>query len=110
MEDVPTPKDLRGAGAVAQTLAYVVGLAGIVAGTVLFQSDEPWTAVAVWVVTFAAGALLMIASFLVRSMAALLARIARIESDVSVLVSDRGRTSAYGNDAGGEPDPWRRHA
>lgn len=105
MERVPTPKDLRGAAAVAQTLAYAVGLAGVVAGGLLFGDGETAFAVIVWVVTFAAGALLMIAAFLTRAIAALLGRIARIESDVAVLVADAGRDRT----AEPERDPWTGH-
>lgn len=90
MEEVPSPKDLRGAGGVAHALAYVTGVAGIVAGAVVLRQGEVVLAVAVWVVTFAAGAMLMIAALLARAMSGLLVRLARIESDVSVLVADRG--------------------
>ncbi len=86
MNDAPDPKDLRGAAAVARTLAYAVGLAGIVAGAVVYQQDEVPIAVAVWMVTFAVGALLMIAAFLLQAMTSVLARMAAIESDLRVLV------------------------
>lgn len=93
MDEVPSPEDLRGAGAVAQTLAYVTGLAGVVAGAVILQQGDTMLAVAVWVLTFSAGAVLMIAALLVRAMSGLLARVTRIESDLSVVVSDRSRTT-----------------
>lgn len=106
MERIPSPKDLRGAAAVAQSLAYVVGLAGVVAGGLLLRDGETAFAVIVWVMTFAAGAVLMIAAFLTRAIAALLGRIARIESDVTVLVADARREHAPQ-----EPghDPWRHY-
>ncbi|MDP9022992.1 MAG: hypothetical protein M3N57_09945 [Actinomycetota bacterium] len=101
MEGVPSPKDLRGAAAVAQTLAYAAGIAGVVAGGLLYRGGETAFAVVAWVVTFATGAILMIAAFLARGMAALLARIGRIEQDVATFVSRGGD---------GEPvprrDPW----
>lgn len=100
MDEVPSPKDLRGAGAVAQSLAYVVGLAGVVAGGLLFQRGESVLGVAVIVLTFAVGALMMVAAFLVRGMAGLLARLAQIEGDVRVLIHDRARP---------EHDPWAGH-
>lgn len=90
MDEAPSPKDLRGAAAVAQSLAYVVGLAGVVAGGLLYLRDETALAVVAWAVTFAVGAMMMIASFLARGMAALLARMAALESDVRVLVGRGG--------------------
>ena len=89
MERIPTPKDMRGAASVAVSLAYVTGLAGIVAGAVVFQRGEPVLGVVVWIMTFTMGAALMIASYLVRGLAAVLAHLARLESDVNVLLSDR---------------------
>lgn len=106
MDRVPSPKDLNGAAAVAQTLAYVGGLAGIVAGTILYLDEELALAVVAWILTFAIGAMLMIASFLVRAMAALLAHVARVESDVQVLVADRSRREPLDIDR--DRDPWTR--
>lgn len=91
MDEVPSPRDLRGAGAVAHSLAYVVGLAGVVAGGMLFQRGESALGVIVIVLTFAVGALMMVAAFLVRGMAGLLARITHVESDMRLLVADRAR-------------------
>lgn len=105
MDRIPTPKDLRGAGAVAVSLAYVSGVAGIIAGALLFREGQTAFAVVAWALTFAAGAILMIASFLVRGLAALLARQARLESDVGVLLADAARERGYEPDR----DPWSRH-
>lgn len=105
MERVPTPKDLRGAAAVAQSLAYVVGLAGVVAGGLVLRDGQVALAAVLWVLTFAGGAVLMIAAFLTRAMAALMGRIARIEADVAQLVADTGRDRAVD----GGRDPWARH-
>lgn len=90
MERVPTPKDMQGAASMAVSLAYASGLAGVIAGAVVFQRGETVLGVVVLVVTFAIGAALMIASYLVRGLAAVLAHIARLESDVRVLMGDRG--------------------
>lgn len=104
MERIPSPKDLRGAATAAQTLTYVTGLAGVVAGAILYGNGETAFAVVAWVLTFAAGAILMIAAFLARGMAALLARIARIEQDIATFVSrDRPDDRARGPDR----DPWQ---
>lgn len=92
MDDrVPTPKDMRGAAGVAVSLAYASGLAGVIAGAVVFQRGEAILGVILWVVTFAIGAALMIASYLVRALAAVLAHLTRLESDVRILLGDRGR-------------------
>lgn len=97
----PDPKDLRGAAAVARTLAYAAGLAGVVAGGILYQQGEVPFAVAIWVLTFAVGALLMIAAFLLQAMTVLLARVAAMEQDLRVLV---GREQRPVERSG--PDTW----
>lgn len=89
MDHEPTPKDLRGAAAVAQSLAYVSGLAGVIAGALVYRDGEVALAVVLWVLTFAAGALTMIAAFLARGLASLLARLTKLDSDVQVLLRDR---------------------
>lgn len=79
----PRPKDLRGAANVARALAYVLGLVGVVAGAVVYRSlGNVALAVVVWVITFAAGAVLMIAAFLCDGLAALLARTASLEQEL----------------------------
>lgn len=65
------------------------------AGGILYQQGEVPFAVAIWVLTFAVGALLMIAAFLLQAMAVLLARVAAIEQDVRVLLG-RGRAPDEG--------------
>lgn len=101
--DIPTPKDMRGAASVAVSLAYATGLAGVVAGAVLFQRGETTIGLVVIVVTFAVGAALMIASYLVRGLAAVLARLDLIESDVRVILADRAPGSRHRDDA---DHPW----
>jgi sulfite exporter TauE/SafE len=88
--ELPDAKALRGAAGVARTLAYAIGLVGAVAGTVLYQQNELAFAVAIWVLTFAMGALLMICSFLLLAVSGLLARVTAIESDLHVLVGRQG--------------------
>ncbi|MFN2556703.1 MAG: hypothetical protein ABR592_07490 [Nitriliruptorales bacterium] len=105
MERIPSPKDLRGAAALAQTLAYVAGLAGVVAGALIYRDGQTAFAVVAWVLSFAAGAILMIAAFLTRAVAALLGRVARIEQDIAVLVAHRGSAESERH----ESDPWARH-
>lgn len=103
---MPSPRELRGAAAVAQSLAYVTGLAGVVAGGLLFRQGEEAFAVVVWALTFAAGAVLMISAFLTRAVAALLGRVARIESDVAVLLADRDVDPVQREQ---RRDPWKGH-
>jgi hypothetical protein len=103
VERVPTPRDLSGAAVVAQSLAYTAGIAGVIAGALLYRDGETPFAIVVWVLTFAVGAILMIAAFLARGMSALLGRLARIEQDVgAVLARDRPEPEP-------ERDPWARH-
>lgn len=90
MATAPDPKDLRGAAAVARTLAYAAGLAGVVAGGLVYQQGEVPFAIAIWILTFAVGALLMIAGFLLQAMTSLLARVTAIEQDVRLLVGRSG--------------------
>jgi sulfite exporter TauE/SafE len=90
MDGVPDAKALRGAAAVARTLAYAIGLVGVIAGGVLYQQAEVAFAMAIWVLTFAMGALLMICAFLLLAVSGLLARISAIESDLHVLVGRTG--------------------
>jgi sulfite exporter TauE/SafE len=107
MERIPSPKDLRGAASVAQSLAYAAGIAGILAGALLYRDGELAFAVVAWVLAFAAGAILIIAAFLARGMAALLARIARMEQDLSQLLADRsGREPTEPRDPWGHQPPY----
>ncbi|MFT5223050.1 MAG: hypothetical protein ACI867_001360 [Glaciecola sp.] len=108
IDRVPGPKELRGAAAVATSLAYVVGLAGVVAGGLILGEDNLAVATVIWVLTFAAGAALMIAAMVVRAIASLLARQAMLEQDVRTLVGDRARDRERpeeGESWGHQP-PW----
>ncbi len=74
----------------------------MVAGGILYQQGEVPFAVAIWVLTFAVGALLMIAAFLLQAMTVVLAHLSSLEQDVRVLVGRRGPDP--GNDEG--PHHW----
>ena len=108
MDRVPSPKDLRGAANVARTLAYVVGLVGVVAGAVVQRGGNTPLAVALWVITFAGGAVLMIAGFLCDGLAALLARTAAIEQQLAALRSPAApqHPTPPDDDWSGHPNPW----
>lgn len=77
----------------------MLGLVGVVAGAVVYRSGGgTGPAVVVWVVTFAAGAVLMIAAFLCDGLGALLARTAAIEQEL--------RTVTRRDDG---DEPWSGH-
>lgn len=102
---VPSPRDLRGAANVARTLAYVVGLVGVVGGGIVHRSGSASLALAIWVITFAGGAVLMIAGFLCDGLATLLARTAAIEQRLAALQRpDPGEADRDGWQ--GHPNPW----
>ncbi len=86
----------------ARSLAYVVGLVGVIGGVVVYRSGGVPLAVAVWVITFAGGAVLMIAGFLCDGLAALLARTAAIEQQLS----GRRGIDDTPDDWQGHPNPW----
>ena len=101
----PRPKDLRGAANVARALAYVVGLVGVVAGAVVYRSlGNVALAVVVWVITFAAGAVLMIAAFLCDGLAALLARTASLEQELRTVTRRRDPDDEPWSAE--HPNPW----
>lgn len=112
MDDVPTPRDLRGAAAVARTLAYAAGVVGVVAGVILYRAGDTAFAIAVWVLTFGVGALLMIAAFLLLALVSVLARLAAMESDLRVAVGRRpldpgpGWGPTTGDRPGDHPNHW----
>lgn len=90
-------------------MAYAAGLAGAAAGLVLYRRNDLGFAVAVWVLTFGVGALLMIAGFLLDGLTTLLARMTALESDVRVLVG-RGGPGGIGpqRPLDRPPNPWHR--
>ncbi len=114
MDDVPTPRDLRGAAGVARTLAYAAGAVGVVAGVILYRAGDVAFAIAVWVLTFGVGALLMIAAFLLLALMGIQARMAAMESDLRVVVGrrtpdpDPDVRPRTGDSPGDHPNHWAR--
>ncbi len=98
------PSELRTAARVADALVYAAGLAGIVAGALLFSSGQVPFAIVAWVLTFVAGAVLRLAGWATRALADLLARSERIERTLDDLRVDRPAPES----AGRVPDPYRR--
>lgn len=88
----------------ARSLSYVLGLAGVVAGGVVQRSTgEVALAIAIWVLTFAAGAVLMIAAFLCDGLAALLARTAALEQELRTVTRRPDDDEPW---SAGHPNPW----
>jgi hypothetical protein len=106
VERVPRPKDLRGAANVARALAYVVGLVGVVGGVIVQRGGNTPLALAIWVVTFAGGAVLMIAGFLCDGLAALLGRTAAIEQQLATLRRPPPSAPDPDDEWRGHPNPW----
>ena len=106
MHRVPTPSDLRGAANVARALAYVVGLVGVVGGVVVQRGGNTPLALAIWVVTFAGGAVLMIAGFLCDGLAVLLGRTAALEQRLAALQGRDGPIEHEPGDWEGHPNRW----
>lgn len=96
------PSALVVAARVADALVYAAGLAGVVAGGLLFRDEEVAFALVIWVLTFVAGAALRLAAAMGRAVAILLARTERIEADLA----GGPPRAAPGTDEPG--DPWRR--
>lgn len=105
--DSVKPSELRTAARVADALVYAAGLAGIVAGGLLFTSGEVPFAIVAWSLSFVAGAVLRLVGWGVRALADLLAQNDRIERALDEL---RGQRTAprEREDAERTPDPYRR--
>lgn len=95
------PNELVVAARVADGLVYVAGMAGVVAGALLFRDGNLPFAIIAWVVTFIAGTVLRLAAWMARGVAQIMQRTERIEADAARLVRDAV--------ADAEPhDPWAR--
>lgn len=106
MEPHVKPSELRIAARVADALVYAAGVAGVVAGGLLFRGGDLAFALVAWVLTFVAGAVLRLASWGIRALADLLERGDRLERALDDLARDRA--AAEPERPGGVPDPYRR--
>lgn len=79
------PSEMHTAARVADALVYAVGVAGVVAGGLLFRDGEIGFAVVAWSLTFVAGAALRLASWAAKALAQLLVRTERLIEDVNDL-------------------------
>lgn len=101
------PRELQTAARVADALVYAAGVAGVIAGGLLFRDGETGFAVIAWVLTFIAGAVLRLASWAARALAQLLIRTEQIAEEIRDL---HGTTpsAAPPRDPDAPPDPYRR--
>jgi hypothetical protein len=76
------PLQLHAAARIADALVWAAGLAGVVAGALLYRAGNLGFAIVAWVVTFVAGAALRLASWATKALAELLVRTARIEEEL----------------------------
>lgn len=106
--DIVKPSELRTAARVADALVYAAGVAGVIAGGLLFQDDQLAFAIVAWVLTFIAGAVLRLAAWAARALAELLLRTDRIERTLDDLRADRTVAPPEAERQGRPPDPYRR--
>lgn len=103
------PRELVAAARVADALVYAAGLAGVIAGALLFRDEQLAFALVVWVVTFVAGAGLRLAAWAAKALAQILVRTERIEEEVLRQAADpRPRGRARDEIEDDPPDPYRR--
>ncbi|MGH8901495.1 MAG: hypothetical protein ACRDYA_07380 [Egibacteraceae bacterium] len=78
------PLQLHTAARIADALVWAAGLAGVVAGALLYRAGDLGFAVVAWVLTFVAGAVLRLASWATKALAELLVRTERIEERLAM--------------------------
>lgn len=98
-----SPRDLTTAARVADGLVYAAGLAGVVAGGLLFREEQTSWAVVAWTLTFVAGAGLRLAAAVTRAIAEVLARQTAIEQELRTL---RGSELDQGQAPQQRRGPW----
>jgi hypothetical protein len=101
------PRELHTAARVADALVYAAGVAGIVAGGLLFRDGEPGFAIVAWALAFVAGAALRLAAWCARALAQLLVRSEQIADELTDLRGALARTPPPAG-PGEAPDPYRR--
>jgi hypothetical protein len=102
------PKELVTAARVADALVYAAGVAGIVAGGLLYRDDQLGFAVVAWALAFVAGASLRLASWCAKALAQLLVSADRLSEDIAELRRDRVARDADVDPDPEVPDPYRR--
>jgi hypothetical protein len=81
--DTIRPRELLTAARMADALVWAAGLAGIIAGALLFRAGDTGFAIVAWVLTFIAGATLRLASWASKALAELLIRTERMEEEIA---------------------------
>lgn len=102
------PQELLTAARIADALVYAAGVAGVIAGGLLFREGETAFAFVAWVVTFIAGAGLRLAAWASRALAELLQRSARVEEDLARLLAQGRAADPPAPGSEDRPDPYRR--
>jgi hypothetical protein len=105
--DAVKPRELYAAARLADALVYGAGVAGVIAGGLLFRDGNAGFAVVAWALTFVAGAALRLAAWGARALADLLLRSERIEAELARLAREQPRHPS-GDDARAPVDPYRR--
>lgn len=115
------PSELYTAARLTDALVYVVGVAGVVGGGLLFQQDRLGLALVAWALTFCVGAGLRLLSWATKGVAQMLQRtdtvieeLGRLSHDQRQAASGRGEPRSQGSgsppSAPSErrPDPYER--
>lgn len=97
---------LRTAARVADAMVYAVGVAGVIAGGLLWRDSDVAFAVVAWCLTFVAGAGLRLAAWLTRGVALLLDRSERLLDELADLRTER--VAAERRAGADVPDPYSR--
>ena len=104
------PSELQTAARVADALVYAAGVAGIVAGGLLFRDGQAGFAVVAWALAFVAGAALRLAAWASRALAQLLLRTDLLTEAIDDLRRQQAAPSP--GPRGAEPDapadPYKR--
>jgi hypothetical protein len=101
-------RELQTGARIADALVYAAGVAGIVAGGLLFRAGQPGFAVVAWALTFVAGAALRLAAAMARALAKLLLRTEQLEAAIDDLRRSGTTAPPPPPQRDAPPDPYRR--
>ena len=86
---VVRPAQLHAAARMSSALVYTVGIAGVIAGSVLWRQGNVPFAIVAWALTFVAGAALQLVAWLTRGVAQQLERSEQLADELRAMRSDR---------------------